>query len=98
MARHFTASELNSFLMHLERLLGDGYNFIVAPSGVDPVASIRVYVACKKHKTYKTLECDYYNSPPFDEEILAAARACEGCIAEAAAILPPTRWPEGAEL
>ena len=83
---------------HLRRLLGENYFYCESVPMMDPSSSMITWVACRKHKTHKVLKTGLYSDLPADAEILAAAQACEGCIADAAAILPPTRWPEGAEL
>jgi hypothetical protein len=64
---------------------------------MDPAALIHGWVTCDRHETYKEIEADN-DDMPSDDQLLKAAQSCEGCAAELAAILPPTRWPEGAEL
>jgi hypothetical protein len=82
---------------YVKRLLGDNHNFIMSCSQMDPASLNRGWVTCNKHETYKAVRFDG-NHVPSDDELLKAAQSCEKCMEEIAAMLPPTRWPEGAEL
>lgn len=82
-------------------LVGEGRRIIIAENSSPFINEMGffVYLTCDKHKTYAEV-C--HLSGGLDEishaDILAAAGKCADCIAERAAIMPPTRWPEGAEL
>ena len=85
-----------TFSLRVQRLLGDNFIFVIAAPGIDPGSLPIGWVGCKRHKTHK--EIKFTGDVPTDDELLSAAQSCEVCIAEIEATLPPTRWPEGAEL
>ena len=84
-------------------LVGEGRRVVITETGGSGTfineMGFMAYLTCDKHKTWA--EIGKLN-PGLDEishaDIQAAANKCKQCIADAAAILPPTRFPEGAEL
>lgn len=93
----YTSNLLAVFDSRMRRLLGEDFTVVVSVPLMDPCARVQAWVACKKHKTHKIVDIPD-DGFPSDEHMLKLAQSCEGCIAEHAAELPPTRWPEGAEL
>lgn len=93
----FSANCITTFNARISRLLGDNHRVVISASSVDVSAPLSGWVTCQRHKTYKMLEIPF-DGFPSDEEIIKAAQKCEKCIEEYAQALPPSQWPEGAEL
>lgn len=72
----------------------------VPPSVFDPSFSSRLAVRCQKHNKTIEFDTDEVNDslPNIVVDAKRALATCQTCIDETAAIMPPTRWPEGAEL
>ena len=88
-------SRLNNFLLELTNGDDNFYLFTVTQS--IEMDGYGIYLWCKKHKKSMrvSFECD---DVPSKESVLKAMAECSGCIADEAAKIPPTRFPEGAEL
>ena len=84
----------------VEKLVGSGRRIVIVDAFItDPEGGYEVFLTCERHRTSAKV-CRI--SGGIDEisysEIVRAAGECAPCAAELLAILPPTRWPEGAEL
>ena len=83
----------------VEKLVGSGRRIVIVDALMDPDGGYEVFLTCERHRTSAKV-C--HISGGIDEishaEIVRAAGECAPCAAALLAILPPTRWPEGAEL
>lgn len=84
--------------VYAHRVLGDNNRLIMStPSAYDILGRITLFVTCDKHNTMA--EVKYASSDKLaDIELLKAAQSCKKCQEEQTVVLPPTKWPEGAEL
>lgn len=86
-----------AFSLYVDRILPSGYKFVVSNGDMfDPQGVPTAWVYCEKHLTHKMVPLT--DGVASGDDILRAAQSCQECISEHAAELPPSRWPEGAEL
>ena len=73
---------------------GGDVDLLNSPSGL--------FVRCRRHDEWMRINLlisndDVYNSALYDA-VIQAKQSCPKCIEEIQQQIPPTRWPEGAEL